>query len=300
MRRTLILKKQMSYIMSKLNKVNSASSGLFFLMIFSLVSLVISPQTLAQTTPSKLNGTKVPEFADPDKVLRTIFPVAETGFDPAGSRDLYSHAIVEVVFERLYGYDYLASPAKIIPQTADGLPEISPDGKTYTIKLKRGIYFTPDEAFKGKKRELTMNDYVYSIKRLLDPRIASSHSWLFEGKIVGLDDLTAKAKKTGKFDYEAKVEGIEVLDKYTLRLHLTRPDFNLPMILAYVATSAVAREVVEQYQDLQGLVMANPVGTGPYKLTEWVRGSKMVLDAKPDYRPVNWNFQGSSSLEDQK
>jgi len=195
MRRTLILKKQMSYIMSKLNKVNSASSGLFFLMIFSLVSLVISPQTLAQTTPSKLNGTKVPEFADPDKVLRTIFPVAETGFDPAGSRDLYSHAIVEVVFERLYGYDYLASPAKIIPQTADGLPEISPDGKTYTIKLKRGIYFTPDEAFKGKKRELTMNDYVYSIKRLLDPRIASSHSWLFEGKIVGLDDLTAKAKK---------------------------------------------------------------------------------------------------------
>ncbi len=108
-----------------------------------------------------------------------------------------------------------------------------------------------------------MNDYVYSIKRLLDPRIASSHSWLFEGKIVGLDDLTAKAKKPENLNYEAKVEGIEVLDKYTLRLHLTRPDFNLPMILAYVATSAVAREVVEQYQDLQGLVMANPVGTGP-------------------------------------
>ncbi|MFZ6689863.1 ABC transporter substrate-binding protein [Undibacterium sp. SXout11W] len=286
--------------MSKLNKVTGASSGLFLMTIFSLVSLVITPTTLAQTTPSKFTGTNVPEFADPDKVLRTIFPVAETGFDPAGSRDLYSHAIVEVVFERLYGYDYLASPAKIIPQTADGLPDISPDGKTYTIKLKRGIYFTPDEAFKGKKRELTMNDYVYSIKRLVDPRIASSHSWLFEGKIVGLDDLTAKAKKTGKFDYEAKIAGIEVPDKYTLRLHLTRPDFNLPMILAYVATSAVAREVVEQYQDLQGLVMANPVGTGPYKLTEWVRGSKMVLDAKPDYRPVYWNFQGSNTAEDQK
>ncbi|MFZ6849963.1 ABC transporter substrate-binding protein [Undibacterium sp. RuRC25W] len=262
--------------------------------------LCAPPPVMAQNATGTVDAATQPTFADPNKVLRTIFPVAETGFDPVGVRDLYSHAIVEVVFERLYGYDYLASPAKIIPQTADGLPDISVDGKTFTIKLKKGIYFTPDDAFKGKKRELTMNDYIYSIKRLMDPRVASAHSWLFEQKIVGLDEIVAKAKKTGKFDYDAKIPGIEVLDKYTVRLHLLRPDFNLTMIFSHPATSAMAREVVDKYQDVQGLVMANPVGTGPYKVTEWVRGSKIILDAKQDYRSVYWDFQGGNNAEDKK
>ncbi|MBC3886366.1 heme-binding protein [Undibacterium sp. FT31W] len=239
-------------------------------------------------------------FADPEKVLRTIFPVAETGFDPAATRDLYSNAVNEVIFERLFSYDYLASPARIVPETAEKLPEISEDGKTYLIRLKKNIYFTPDEAFQGKKRELTVDDYVYSLKRLMDPKIASSHRWLLEGKILGLDACAEKAKKTGKFDYDARVPGFEVIDKYTLRIRLTRPDFNLPMILAYTAASAVAREVIEKYQDLQGQVMGNPVGTGPYRLTEWVRGSKIVLEANRDYRPVFWDAEPGKDPVDQQ
>ncbi|MES2038449.1 MAG: ABC transporter substrate-binding protein, partial [Pseudomonadota bacterium] len=125
---------------------------------------------LSSTLPLQAHAAKS-DFADPEKVLRTIFPVAETGFDPAATRDLYSNAINEAIFERLFTYDYLASPAKIIPETADGMPEISADGKTYTIKLKKGIYFTPDAAFNGKKRELTVDDYVYSFKRIMDPKI---------------------------------------------------------------------------------------------------------------------------------
>ncbi|MBI3284700.1 MAG: ABC transporter substrate-binding protein [Burkholderiales bacterium] len=240
------------------------------------------------------------EFADPEKVLRTVFPVAETGFDPAASRDLYSNAINEALFERLYTYDYLASPARIVPETAAAMPEISDDGKTYTFKLKQGIYFTPDDAFNGKKRELSVEDYVYSFKRLMDPRIASTHSWLISGKVLGLDQLAADAKKSGKFDYDKKIPGFEIADRYTLRIHLTRPDYNFPMILAYTAMSAVAREVVEKYQDLQGQVMAHPVGTGPYKLVEWVRGAKMVLDANPDFRPMRWDFQASADPDDKK
>jgi len=297
--RSLFLAKRTTLALK--DKLMGKFKSTFLIFPFLLIPLLTSvDNALAQTNQTGTSTAAAPTFADPDKVLRTIFPVAETGFDPAGARDLYSHAITEVVFERLYGYDYLASPAKIIPQTADGFPEISADGKTFTIKLKKEIYFTPDDAFKGKKRELTVNDYAYSIKRLMDPRIASSHSWLFEGKIIGLDELATKAKRSGKFDYDVKIPGIEVLDKYTLRLHLVRPDFNLAMILSHPATAALAREVVEKYQDLQGLVMSNPVGTGPYKLTEWVRGSKIILDAKPDYRPVYWNFENSTSAEDQK
>jgi len=237
--------------------------------------------------------------ADPGKVLRYIFPAAETGFDPAMGRDLYSAHVVQSVFETLYTYDYLARPAKLVPLTAEALPEVSADGKTYTIRLKKGIYFMTDPAFNGKPRELTMADYVYSYKRLMDPKLASPHTWLFEGKVEGLDELVEQAKKTGRFDIDSKVSGLELLDRYTLRIHLKRSDFNLGMILAHEPTSAVAREVVEKYRDAQGTVMANPVGTGPYRLTQWVRGSRMVLEANPDFRGSTWDFQAGSDPEDQ-
>ena len=236
--------------------------------------------------------------ADPDKVLHAVFVAAETGFDPAVTRDLYSGQVIQVIFETLYTYDYLARPAKVVPQTTEAMPEISDGGKTYTIRLKKGIYFYPDPAFRGKRRELTMADYVYSFKRLFDPKLASPHSWLFEGKVIGLDEAAAKAKKTGSFDYDAPIEGFELVDRYTLRIHLKQPDFNLSMILAHEPTSAVAREVVEAYRDAMGLIPANPVGTGPYHLVDWVRGSRIVLDANPGYRGLIWNFNAGSDPED--
>ena len=107
-----------------------------------------------------------------------------------------------------------------MPLAAESLPQITDNGKTYTFRIKKGIYFTPDPAFKGKKRELTAEDYAYSIKRFFDPRNRSPYAFLFEGKIVGLDELGARARKTGRFDYEAKVAGLEVPDRYTLRIHL--------------------------------------------------------------------------------
>lgn len=239
------------------------------------------------------------QAADPEKILHAVFVAPENGFDPAISRDLYSAQVVQSIFETLYTYDYLARPAKLAPQTAEALPEITDGGKTYTIHLKKGIYFYPDPAFGGKRRELTMADYVYSFKRLLDPKLASPHSWLFEGKVVGFDELAAQAKKTGHFDYNAPVAGFELLDRYTLRVHLKHPDFNLGMILAHEPTSAVAHEVVEKYRDVAGQVMGHPVGTGAYYLAEWVRGSRIVLDANPGYRGFTWNFQAGSDPEDQ-
>ena len=262
--------------------------------------LLASMLLLATLLSAAASAADVPATPAANKELRTVFIATETGFDPAVTRDIYSNAIIEAVFDRLYGYDYLASPAKIVPEAAASLPEVSADGMSYTIRLKQHILFADDPAFHGKARELTVNDFVYSFKRLMDPRIASPHQWLLEGKIVGLDALAEQAKKSGKFDYDAKLPGFEVIDRYTLRLHLTRPDYNLPMILAYTAASAVAREVIEQYQDLQGQVMANPVGTGPYQLAEWVRGAKIVLAASKTYREEYWHFSGNGTAADRK
>jgi len=236
--------------------------------------------------------------ADPSKVLRHVFPAAETGFDPAGVQDLYSATIEQMLFETLLTYDYLARPAKLVPLTAEALPEVTDNGKTYTVRVRKGIYFIDDPVFKGRKRELTAADYAYALKRLIDPKLRSPWAWLVEDKIVGLDAVAEAAKKTGKFDYDAKVEGLETPDRYTLRIRLKDTDYNLPYILAHEPTSAVAREVIDAYRDESGRAMANPVGTGPYRLKQWLRSSKIVLDANPDYRGFTWDFK-SDDPEDQ-
>ena len=237
--------------------------------------------------------------ADPGKVLRTVFPAAETGFDPAGVQDLYSATIEQMLFETLLTYDYLARPSKLVPLTAEALPEISDNGRTYTVRVRKGMYFIDDPAFKGKKRELTAADYAYELKRLIDPRVHSPWAWLVEGKIVGLDELADAARKSGRFDYDAKIEGLQTPDRYTLVIRLEDTDYNLSYILAHEPTSAVAREVIEAYADEAGRAMSNPVGTGVYKLAQWVRSSKIILAANPEYRGFTWDFE-SSDPDDQK
>jgi len=237
--------------------------------------------------------------ADPRKVFRDVFPVAETGFDPAAMHDLYSAGICRAIFETLYTYDYLARPAKLVPGVADGMPQITDDGRTYTVRLQRGIYFATDPAFGGRKRELTAEDIVYTFKRVADPKIRSPYAFLVEGKFVGLDDEIAAAKKSGKFNYDRKIPGLEALDRYTVRFRLNDTDYNLPYVMAHETLSTVAREVIEKYGESDGRAMSNPVGTGPYKLGEWVRSAKIVLDANPDYRGFVWDFKSQQPGDDQ-
>jgi ABC-type transport system substrate-binding protein len=105
-----------------------------------------------------------------DKILRVTFQAAETGFDPVRVSDYYSGSIIEAIFEPLLTYDYLARPAKLVPKTAEALPQVSADGRAYTLRVRKGVYFQEDPAFKGAKRELTAQDYAYSIKRFFDPK----------------------------------------------------------------------------------------------------------------------------------
>ena len=230
--------------------------------------------------------------ADPAKVLRVMFPIAETGFDPQATSDLYSGHVQRGIFEPLYAYDYLARPYRLVPLTAAALPEISPDGRTWTIRIKPGILFADDPAFKGRKRELTAHDFVYSWKRLLDPRMRSPYLWYLDGKLVGADKVLPKAKEAGKLDYDAEIEGLRALDKHTLQIRLVEPDYVLMGYMAHNAMSAVAREVVEAYGDASGWAMANPVGTGPFRLAEWRRGQKIVLEANPNYREESFPAAG--------
>src|SRR5437870_7307613 len=141
------------------------------------------------------------------KVLHFAFRTAETGFDPQRAYDRYSVGICENLFEPLLTYDYLARPVKLVPLVAESIPEPEEGGTRYTFRIRPGIYFADDPAFKGKRRELVAKDIEYSIKRFRDPKNRSPYEWLFENKLVGLDELAEKAKKSGTFDYEAKIAG---------------------------------------------------------------------------------------------
>ena len=248
---------------------------------------------LAGATATALHGAAqaVPGRA-PDGTLRLVLPAAETAFDPPQTEtSLYTTMVLGCILEAPLRYDYLARPVRLQPATAAAMPEVSADFRSITVRLKPGIRFSDHPAFRGQPRELVAADYVYSIKRFYDPRWNSSDLYLFEGgKPLGLAALRERAIQSRQpFDYDTQVEGLRTLDRYTFRFRFAEPNPHFLYVLAQGGLSgAVAREVVEHHGADIG---AHPVGTGPYRLQQWRRGSLIVLQRSPTYRAESYEGQ---------
>ena len=228
----------------------------------------------------------VPAFAGAsDRTLRVAFATAETSLDPAFAYDTFSSAVIDSIMESMLDYDYLARPFKLVPRTLEAMPVVEDAGATFIAKVRKGIFYAPDPAFKGKPRELTAADYAYGLKRILDPAVKSPWLWMLEGKIAGGDEARNNAAKSGRFDYAATIAGLEVVDRYTLKIHLTSPDLRFLYVLAVPSTAAMAREVVEAYGNDMG---AHPVGTGPYMLGQYKRSARIELLKNPNYREATY------------
>ena len=221
------------------------------------------------------------------KTLHLAFATSETTFDPPQTNsDQNTSTVLAQILEAPLCFDYLARPARLMLATAAALPEVSADGRVFTLRIRGGIFFADDPAFKGQPRELVAQDYVYALKRFYDPRYNSADLYLFESlKLPGLSELRQQALKSRKpFDYDTATEGARALDRYTLRVTLGVGDprfvylFATPQILG-----AVAREVVEFYGDEIG---AHPVGTGAFRLKSWRRASRIELERSSGYRRV--------------
>src|SRR5690349_14771993 len=169
----------------------------------------------------------IADAAGTDKVLR-IASSDITSLDPQQGTDLYSTRVASAIFEALYEFEYLSTGSKVIPNTALAMPVVTDDGKTWTIRMKQGIRFADDPAFRGKPRELAAEDYVYSIKRTLDPNLRSGGDPALTDLIVGARKIVDAARKPGgRFDYDAPMDGLRATDRDTLVLRLAHPDYTM-------------------------------------------------------------------------
>lgn len=217
-----------------------------------------------------------------DKVLNLAVTAEVKGMDPIFANDRYSSNEVARVYEGLFEYHYLKRPYQLIPNLAAEMPTVSEDGLTYTIKILPGVKFHDSEAFpEGKGRELVAEDFVYSLKRLADPKLQGLGWWLLDGKVVGLNEWRDKHTELPEVNYDEKVEGLQAIDKYTLQFKLTKPFPQFLYSLAMPFTFVVPREAVEKY----GSEFLNyPVGTGPFVLPRFTQSNKIEYVKNPNFR----------------
>ena len=253
-------------------------------------------------------------------VLHNSYGAKVKSIDPATCGDTTSAAVQGNVYEGLFDYHYLKRPVELIPQLAAAMPEISDDGSRYTIRLKPGIRYARNECFgldeggQPKTRTVRAEDFVLALKRIADFHIQTSLSWSFlSTRTRGLDDFRKKSETYRKGDfsrYDLEVEGLRAVDELTLEIELSAPYPQLTHILALNNYAPIPRELIDYHlctkadgdereeipieeRTPQITKHEQTVGTGPYVLTVWERGSRMVFTRNPEYKHGFYPTEGA-------
>ena len=217
---------------------------------------------------------------DPDQTsIYALLPSKVRKLDPGDIGDNISAPVAAQFFECLYQYHYLKRPYQLIPLVAESMPIASEDGLTYTIKIKKGVYFIDDPCFEnGKGRELTAHDFIYAWKRIANIKYLSQNWWIFDGRIVGLNEFreySKTCKTAADVDYSLPVEGLQTPDDHTLVMKLTQPWPQIIYLLAHQPTAPIAKEARDHYgKD----IVSNPVGTGPYKFVDYSPDQHFIVE----------------------
>lgn len=197
------------------------------------------------TTASDTTTSAAPEGPARDSLTVGV-PLLPVGIDPITYNDSRTQMVYKLVNESLYRY---TGPDEVTPLLAADLPEISEDGTTWTIPLKEGITFTNGDAFDAE-------DVVYTFETILNPDNGSYN----RSALVALESVKA---------IDAQTVELKLAHAFSpLMYQLTR----LTMI-----TSSIEYKPSETYVETL-------VGTGPYKISEIVRGQEIILEANEDFR----------------
>ncbi|MSP83827.1 MAG: ABC transporter substrate-binding protein, partial [Alphaproteobacteria bacterium] len=181
--------------------------------------------------------------------------------DPMVGYDWSNWGLIKVLFDQLM--DYVPGTGELTTDLAESF-EVSPDGLVYTFKLRQGVKF-------HNGREMAAADMKYSLDRMANPATQCPGASYYDA-IVGFADAMAGTAPG--------LAGVTAVDDYTLKIELSRPDAAFLHKLALNFTSAVPQEEVEKYGPDFG---HNPVGTGAFKMTEWIPGQRIVFERNPDY-----------------
>jgi oligopeptide transport system substrate-binding protein len=253
---------------------------------------VLLPALTLALIAGTLSGMGCSKKSDAGLKVLNIGAVAVAGSsDPNNLNSMYDLDIANLVYDTFYEYEYFARPFKLKPAMAESMPQVSKDGLTYTIKLKKGIQYVDDQCFaNGKGREAVVGDFIYNLYRKADSSTKSTNWWLVDGVIAGLDELR-KEYKGKKFDYTAKIEGLKAIDDHTLQIKLKKPFPQIMWILAMAGMSLYPAECVAHYgEDFAN----NPVGTGPFRLTKWQKNARYTLVRNPKYREDYYPTEGEA------
>ena len=224
-----------------------------------------------------------PAPGEAKSVYRYAMDGAPSSLDPAQAAVIYANFLITNLYDTLYRYKYLARPYELTPNLATAMPDVSDDGLTYTIRIKSGVHFMDDESFPaGQGREVVAEDFVYSIKRHFDPTVRAQGAWLWQGRIVGLDEWKAAGA-----DYSATIEGLKAVDRYTIQISLSKPYPQLVHTLAQGFAALIPREAVEYYGRE---IAVRPVGSGPFKLVSFT-SAKAVLVRNENFRQEPFNLE---------
>jgi ABC-type transport system substrate-binding protein len=211
---------------------------------------------------------------------------APSSLDPAQASTVYAKFLVVNLFDTLYRYKYLARPYELEPNLAEELPQVSADGLIYTIRIKPGVYFIDDPSFpQGKGRIVRAEDFVFSIKRHFDPRARAQGAWLWQNRIVGLDEW----KENGS-DYAQDIAGLRALDDRTIQIQLIKPFPQLTHTLTQGYSAIVPLEAVEFHGQEFAI---HPVGSGPYRLHRFdTAGAVLIRNSTFREEPFSLELEG--------
>lgn len=195
-----------------------------------------------------------------DGVYRRPIGNDPSTLDPALISDVYGASVMQQMFDGLVSFDQTLA---VTPSLAE-FWRASRDGLTWTFTLRKGVRF-------HHGRELTAEDVVYSLTRVIDPRINS-----------GAADLFMNIRGAAEFrrGEASRVSGLVALDRYTVQVSLSEASLPFVSVLAVGQAKIVPRDLAERGAAAFGV---NPVGTGPFRFEHWERGREIVLTANRDY-----------------
>jgi len=224
-------------------------------------SLLVAPQFGARAVASPKSASGPVRGG----TLHVGFSGSMVSLDPAQAYSDDWVIMQGTLFNALYQFDRNAQPQLDL---AAAPPTISADHLVWTFKLRQGVQFSNGQ-------ELTADDVAFTLTRVLDPHLKPAVSWGQSADEVfkGWQDYVAGKAKT--------VAGIEALDKYTVRFTLSKPLAVFPSVLAESINQIVPKSVVTAEGSAN--FGNKPIGTGPFTLQSWKKGSQLIFLRNPHY-----------------